>query len=89
MPTLEGEFWNLAAGLTLPLIDGGRRRAEVSRQEALLAENLAGYRQAVLSAFQEVEDALVRNRNDELRIEHLRITSYNVCYTKLLRSLAR
>jgi len=72
VPTLEGEFLNLAAGLTLPLIDGGRRRAEVARQEGLLAESLAGYRQAVLSAFQEVEDALVRNRNDELRIDHLR-----------------
>jgi outer membrane protein TolC len=71
VPTLEGEFWNLIAGATLPLIDGGRRRAEVSRQEALLDESLARYRQAVLVAFQEVEDALVRNRNDELRLEYL------------------
>ena len=71
VPTLEGEFWNLLAGVTLPLIDGGRRRAEVSRQEALLDESLARYRQAVLVAFQEVEDALVRNRNDELRLEYL------------------
>jgi len=71
VPSIEGEFWNLVAGLTLPLIDGGRRRAEVSRQEALVDESLFRYRQAVLTAFQEVNDALARNHNDELRIAHL------------------
>ncbi|PLY09964.1 MAG: hypothetical protein C0624_02615, partial [Desulfuromonas sp.] len=71
LPTIEGEFWNLVAGLTLPLIDGGRRRAEVNRQEALVDESLARYRQAVLTAFQEVNNALARNHNDELRIVHL------------------
>ncbi len=71
VPTLEGEFWNLLAGLTLPLVDGGRRRAEVDRQEALYTESLARYRQAVLVAFQEVDDALVRNHNDQLRIDAL------------------
>lgn len=71
VPTIEGEFWNLVAGITLPLLDGGRRRAEVSRQEALLEESLARYRQTVLIAFQEVEDALVRNRQNERRIRYL------------------
>ncbi len=71
IPTISGEFWNLAAGLTLPLIDGGRRRAEVEREQAVVAESLARYRQAVLVAFQEVEDALVRNQNEERRIAYL------------------
>jgi len=71
-PTLEGEFWNLVAGLTLPLVDGGRRRAEVDRQEAQYAESLARYRQAVLVAFQEVDDALTRSHHGELRIASLR-----------------
>jgi len=71
VPTLAGEFWNLAGGLTLPLFDGGRRRSEVARQDALLAESLARYRQTVLVAFQEVEDALVRDHNDSLRIASL------------------
>jgi multidrug efflux system outer membrane protein len=51
---------NLAAGLTAPLIDGGRRRAEVSYTESLVREQLAAYRQTVLTAVQEVEGALVR-----------------------------
>lgn len=71
VPTISGEFWNLAAGLTLPVIDGGRRRAEVDRQEAVVAESLARYRQSVLIAFQDVEDALARNYNIERRIVHL------------------
>ncbi len=71
MPTISGEFWNLAAGLTMPVIDGGRRRAEVDRQQAVVAESLARYRQTVLIAFQEVEDALARNYNIERRIIYL------------------
>jgi multidrug efflux system outer membrane protein len=51
---------NLAAGLTAPLIDGGRRRAEVLFTEAGIRQQLAEYRQTVLIAVREVESALVR-----------------------------
>lgn len=37
----------------------------------MVAESLARYRQTVLIAFQEVEDALVRNDNTERRIAYL------------------
>jgi multidrug efflux system outer membrane protein len=61
---LEGIFdnWllNLAAGLTAPLIDGGRRKAEVSYAESGVQEQLAAYRQTVLIAVREVESALIR-----------------------------
>ena len=50
---------NLAAGLTAPIFDGRRRSAEVERQRAVVAENLAAYRRTVLTAVREVEDALV------------------------------
>jgi NodT family efflux transporter outer membrane factor (OMF) lipoprotein len=53
---------NLAAGLTMPLLDGGRRRAETDRTAAVREERVARYREAVLAAFREVEDALVRER---------------------------
>jgi outer membrane protein TolC len=53
------------------VIDGGRRRAEVDRNEALLREAVAAYQQKVLLAFQEVEDALVNNFTTEQRIERL------------------
>lgn len=49
---------NLASGLSVPLIDGGRLRAEVRRVEAVADENLAAYRESVLDALTEVEDAL-------------------------------
>ncbi len=48
----------LAGNLTAPLLDGGRRAAEVERTRALADENLARYRDTVLNAVREVEDAL-------------------------------
>ena len=50
--------WVLGALLSAPIIDGGRNRANIERSEAVLEENVAGYRQTVLSAFAEVEDNL-------------------------------
>lgn len=52
-------FVNLAANITAPLVDGGRRKAEVDRTLAVVEEDLAAYRQTVLTAIREVEDALV------------------------------
>jgi multidrug efflux system outer membrane protein len=51
---------NLAAGLTAPIIDGGRRKEEVLYTEAGIRQQLAEYRQTVLVAVREVESALVR-----------------------------
>ena len=50
---------NLGAGLTAPLLDGGRRKAEVDIKQAAVQQQLAEYRQLVLSAVREVEDALI------------------------------
>jgi multidrug efflux system outer membrane protein len=50
--------WLLGAALSLPLVDGGRGRANVERSEAVLEEAVAIYRQDVLTAFAEVEDNL-------------------------------
>lgn len=61
-------FWNLLLNLAQPVLDGGRRRAEVERVRAVFQENLAKYHQSVLRAFQEVEDALVQGRTSALRI---------------------
>jgi len=51
---------NLAASVTAPVFDGGRRKAEVDINEAAVQQQLAEYRQLVLSAVREVEDALIR-----------------------------
>lgn len=48
----------LAGNLAAPILDGGRRAAEVDRTRAAADENLARYRDTVLTAVREVEDAL-------------------------------
>lgn len=68
---ISGVFWNALVSLSQPLLDGGRRRAEVERSRAVFRQNLARYHKTVLTAFQEVEDALVRNRTTEERIARL------------------
>ena len=55
--------------MTAPIFDGGRRSAEVDRRQAIADENLSAYRQAVLTAIREVEDALV---NEVKQREHIR-----------------
>jgi len=53
---------SLAGSLTMPLIDGGRRRAEVERTRAVVSASLHAYGQVVLNALTEVEDALAQEQ---------------------------
>jgi NodT family efflux transporter outer membrane factor (OMF) lipoprotein len=50
--------WSVAANLSAPLVDGGRRRAELGATNARAKQALAAYRSTVLNAFREVENAL-------------------------------
>jgi NodT family efflux transporter outer membrane factor (OMF) lipoprotein len=59
---------SLAANLTAPIFDGGRRAAEVDRTQAEADENLWAYRRIVLTAIKEVEDAL---ENETRQLEHI------------------
>jgi len=56
---LDNWVANLAGGLVLPLIDGDNRRAEVRRNEAVVDEQLANYHNTLLSAVQEIEQAMI------------------------------
>ncbi len=60
---------SLAGNLTAPIFDGNRRAAEVDRTMAVADENLAAYRQTVLTAIKEVEDALI---SESKRREHIK-----------------
>jgi multidrug efflux system outer membrane protein len=55
--------------LTLPLFDGGRRKANLAQARAKYDEDVAQYRQQVLVAFREVEDNLadLRLLDDQMR----------------------
>ncbi len=63
-PDLQSLFNNwmatIAGNLVMPLIDGGRRIAEVERSQAVSAEAVNNYANALLNAVQEVENALIQ-----------------------------
>ncbi len=63
--------WSIAGNLVAPIMDGGYRRAEVARHQAIVQERMRNYGQAVLVACQEVEDALVQEEQQRLFIDSL------------------
>ncbi len=62
---------SVSGQLLAPIVDGGRRRQEVRRTEAVRRQRLAEYGDAVLVAFQDVEDALAQERHQVTRIASL------------------
>ena len=61
----------IGVDLVAPLFDAGERRAEVARNEAVVKEAIADYRQVVIEAISEVEIALARERKQIQRISSL------------------
>ncbi len=62
---------NLTASLMGPIFDGYQRKAEVELAQAVLQEKINLYAQVVLIAVKEVEDALVREAQQNRYIESL------------------
>ncbi|MCX2680840.1 efflux transporter outer membrane subunit [Galbibacter sp. EGI 63066] len=60
--------YTLGANIIAPLIYGGRLNAEVDRTEAIKNQTLYQYGQTVLTAFREVEDALIREQKQKEQI---------------------
>ncbi len=58
----ESRVWSIGPSLSLPIFAGGRNRANLKRAQATFDENVARYRQQVLVAFGDVEDALAAIR---------------------------
>ncbi|RYY23717.1 MAG: efflux transporter outer membrane subunit [Sphingomonadales bacterium] len=65
-------YGSLVPGFSLPIFDGGRRRAVVRRQQAVLDENIAAYNATIIRALSDVETALLRYREDRNRANRLR-----------------
>ena len=55
-------FWSVGPAVSETIYDGGLRRAAVRQYTAIYDADVAGYRQTVLTAFQQVEDALAAVR---------------------------
>jgi NodT family efflux transporter outer membrane factor (OMF) lipoprotein len=55
-------FWSIGAALSETIFDAGLRRATVQQYVATYNSDLANYRQTVLAAFQQTDDALAEVR---------------------------
>jgi len=77
--------WSLGLGLAGTILDFGARGAEVESSRAAYDETVAGYRQAVLEAFQEVEDNLAAARwlaeEDKVQQDAARLARESVVLT--------
>ncbi|MFO1008547.1 MAG: efflux transporter outer membrane subunit [Planctomycetota bacterium] len=58
----DNRIWSLAPSISLPIFQGGRLEANLARSRASFDEGVALYRQQVLIAFREVQDALTATR---------------------------
>jgi NodT family efflux transporter outer membrane factor (OMF) lipoprotein len=63
----EAAAWQVAAGLTQPIIDGGRLQGELDLQKGRQDELLQGYRRIIIQAFADVDSALVATRQLAIR----------------------
>jgi outer membrane protein, multidrug efflux system len=66
---------SLLASVSLPIFDGGASAAQVRAQQAALDQAKTGYEAALLTALQEVEDALVALRGDRERLARLQLAA--------------
>lgn len=55
----KSHLWSLTAGLTAPLLDGGRLRGNLDLANAQLREAASAYEAAMLTAYREVADARI------------------------------
>jgi NodT family efflux transporter outer membrane factor (OMF) lipoprotein len=60
--TWPSRFWSIGPSLSETIFDAGLRRATVNQYIATYNADVAGYRQTVLTAFQQVEDYLAAER---------------------------
>ena len=66
------QFWFLVAGVRLPILSGGRIRANIQVHDARQEEAVRQYEKAVLIAVEEVENALSSQTREQRRLEALR-----------------
>ena len=65
--TGDSKFWSVGPAVQWRIFDAGRIRANIKVQNARQEEALAAYEQTALSAFEDVENALVAYANEQVR----------------------
>ncbi|TAK50207.1 MAG: efflux transporter outer membrane subunit [Xanthobacteraceae bacterium] len=67
----ESVFYNVAASLTQPILDGGRIQGNFDLAQARQDETLQTYRKAIVSAFSDVDTALtgLRTTTERVRLQ--------------------
>ena len=70
-------FWSVGGTVNETVFDAGLRRATVRQFVAVYNANVAGYRQTVLTAFQQVEDSLAATRilSQQIQQQQLAVAS--------------
>ncbi|MEA3121799.1 MAG: outer membrane protein multidrug efflux system [Paraburkholderia sp.] len=63
LTSLPYSLWSIGATATLPLFEGGLRRAEEQQSKSAFTQAADNYRATVLQAFREVEDQLVQTND--------------------------
>ena len=64
-------FSTLAANLFGPIFDGGQRQAEVAGNESIAQQRFYSHGQRVLEAIGEVENSLIREKEQQINLESL------------------
>src|SRR5439155_2740698 len=67
----SSQFWFLVAGVRLPILSGGRIRANIQVQDARQEEAIRQYEKAVLIAVEDVENSLSSQMREQQRLEAL------------------
>jgi NodT family efflux transporter outer membrane factor (OMF) lipoprotein len=69
--TPMGKSWSSASTITMPLFNWGKLQANIEAKDAQFEQAFLAYQSIVLTAFQEVENALVSYRNESERYDAL------------------
>lgn len=75
---------SLLASITAPIFDGGALKAQAQAQAAAEDKAAIAYRQAILTALQDVEDALVSIRGNQERLKRLSVAAESAAQADLL-----
>jgi NodT family efflux transporter outer membrane factor (OMF) lipoprotein len=77
--TWSNRFWSFGPSASWNLFSSGRTLANIEQQRAVEEQTLIAYQQTVLTALQEVENALIAStKEEEHRVELSRAVTYNL-----------